>query len=159
MSEVLLKRCTIKDKEFVEKVLNDPKVRDYATDDRYSGPIDAGSFFDDDGIFVFKYGEYGIIIFKPFNFISYEVHFFLLSEHHSKFPYHYVWVKDGIEWMFKNTKCQKVIGFSIHFFENSERSLLLKEGKLTKAFMKKGKLFDLNIYGASKKDWEETQNG
>ena len=156
----LLRRCSIEDKEFVEKVLNDPGVRPYATDDLYVGYIEANFLLYDKNTVVLRFGDYGIIVYRRFNFATYDQHFYLLGEFHHNFPHHYVWVQEAIDWMFTNTNCLKIIGLTTHDFKHGEDIGFIKEGVITKSHMMKRQLLDLHVYGCCKDIWEKgNKNG
>ncbi len=151
----LLQRCSMGDLEFVNRVINNPKIRPYVSDDGVVGPMDASFMLTGDKYFVFRYGYYGLIIFGPFNFITKQFHIFILPEYQGgKFPYQYRCGIDAINWMFSNTDCKKIVGLTIHDFKSLHKTGLHREGLLTKSHMKDGKLYDLYIFGASKDTWE-----
>jgi hypothetical protein len=149
----LIKRCTLEDKDFVGMVINHPQIRPFLSDDTYVGNLDPEVCLNNDKIVVLKYSSYGLMLFTPFNLVSYEIHFCLLPQYHHNFPYHYQWAIDGINWMFINTECLKILGLTVINFEHSEKAGLIKEGKITKAFMRNGILHDLYIYGACRDGW------
>lgn len=150
-------RCGMEDLDFVDRVLNNPKNREFASDDRFRGPVDVGLLLSIPDVHVLRYGDWGLIIFTPFNAATYEYHMFLRSEVHGKFPYHYVWANDAIEWLFQNTECQKIIGMTIHNFEHADNIGFVREGKFSKSFLKDGKLLDLHLYGACKEGWKRPE--
>jgi RimJ/RimL family protein N-acetyltransferase len=98
---------------------------------------------------VLRYGDAGLLVFTQMNAVTYEIHFYLLPEHRGKFFRKFV--REGIAWMFDNTPCRKVVGMTIQNFDAiCGDAGMVREGCFARAFLKDGRLYDMNLYGVCK---------
>lgn len=93
-------------------------------------------------------GKEGLIIYSPLNYITYETHWCILPKYRGKSA---SFIKETIEWMFKNTVCRKIEG---RIPENNRRAYLhakrigfYDEGISKNSFMKDGEIYNMNILG------------
>jgi len=137
------------DKIVISEILNNPKVRDWLTDD--NSPVDYEAIIHPQIIYLMNDAKTGVIRVDPMNSISCSVHIATLPElwgHGSQFA------KEAIEWGFKNTLYQKVVAM-IPAYNEKTLSLVKKlgfiqEGILRKAFLKRWVLHDMIIFGLNK---------
>lgn len=142
------------DECFINHCLTHPAVWRVGTDDVLSNVNPKLFFTQIDGVLYIKAGEYGILIGRPVNYISFEVHVALLPEARGKAV---DICKGAMQWLFsKSTRPLRLIA-SIPEYNKLAIRLARKVGmefiginKLS--FQKDGKLFDQHLFGISKGD-------
>lgn len=142
------------DVDYIKSCVTHPKIWDHSVDDggtrinEYTPPIDECVYW----LKAVENGkQYGVFLLHPHNSICYEVHTCLLPE---------IWGRTiecthaGIEWMFKNTSCRRIITsvpkYNKLALRLAKKSGLKEYGINTKSYLKNGILHDLIILGISK---------
>jgi RimJ/RimL family protein N-acetyltransferase len=143
------------DMDAVRQILAHPSVWPHIHDDGATKPAP----IDVDGVYWLMVDDGdigGVFLLHPHNFVTYEVHTCLLPR---------IWGtgsmtagKLALEWIFENTRCQKVI---THVPANNPLALrfarrngLKDEGVNRKSFMKGGVLLDQHVLGITKQEWQ-----
>ena len=141
------------DSEFVTHCLTRPEMWRMGSDDGVIG-INPNLFFAQKSNEIWlKAGEYGVLIFKPTNYISLEFHVALLPKAKGKA----VEISKGaIKWIFENTRYLHVSA-SIPEYNRLAIRLGKKVGMefigINKgSFMKNGELHDQHLFGIQKED-------
>lgn len=142
------------DENFINHCLTHPAAWRMGSDDSLSGANPRLFFAQIDGILYIKAGEYGLLILKPMNYISFDVHVALLPEARGKA----VDICNGaMQWVFEHSARSLRLTASIPEYNKLAIRLAYKIGmefiginKLS--FQKDGKLFDQHLFGISKGD-------
>ena len=148
-------RLSIKDIDFVDMFLNDPEIYKYITDDSTNGRVDALRLFKDESVYVLSPDPNSLFIFHPMSYIIYQGH--MQCKKTDNGEQSWILANEAIEWMFSNTECKKIIGFTPTYCQPAVQ-LALKcgfeiEGYLTKSIMKNKRLCDQVITGLTKDKW------
>lgn len=148
-------RCSIADIDKIRRILTDDSVHVPVYGCRYNPEtcrdvaIDA---FRDDRIIVLMPNDTAVFIFTPYSNEIYTGHSFVIKDGRGKKAIY--GGKSAVKWMFENTGCIKIFGFTPEYAKHTilfNRLLGFKqEGLLTKSLTKDGKLFDQIIFGLSK---------
>lgn len=141
------------DIDLIRKCVTNPIVWRAGTDD---GMIDINPelfFVNPHGKLWLKSGDYGLFMFEPRNYITYEVHTMLFPEARGKS----IDIAIGaIEWIFNNTRCLRITtsvpGYNVLAKRLSIKSGMKLIGNNEKSFLKDGILYDQYLYGISKGD-------
>jgi len=146
-------RLTISDLKFTNDFLNDPSIYPFITDDFNNGIINSEILLNNESVYFLSPDPCSLFIFHPMTTILYQGHMQCRKGLERKPS----WVagREAIDWMFKNTKCKKIMGLTPSYC-GSAVNLAIKcgfkiEGILAKSFFKNGKLFDQVITGLAKK--------
>ena len=141
-------RCV--DKEDISRIINHPKVFKWLSDDLSPSPFVPVV----EDLYIMNEEKTGVIRIDPVNGITCEVHTATLPElwgRSDKF------VKEVITWGFTNTLYQKAITYIPKYnrpaIQIAKRCGMVKEGRITRSFLKKWKLYDMEIYGLQKKEF------
>jgi len=149
---IVIERTT--DAEYIKSCVTHPKIWEHSTDDgglkrdEYT-PIIA------DAVYWLKPIEnnisYGVFFLHPHNFICFEAHTCLLPD---------IWGRSvecglsGIEWMFSNTSCQRIItsvpSYNKLALRFAEKCGFKQYGVNPQSYLKNGKLHDLIMLGISR---------
>jgi RimJ/RimL family protein N-acetyltransferase len=90
----------------------------------------------------------GIVAFIPINSISWNPHIAVLPEYRGKGT---ELMQSGLEWMFKNTECKKVVAFPPSYNKPMirvfEKCGFKQEGFSPNSFMFKGQIYDRLLLG------------
>ena len=141
----MVERAT--DMDAIARILNHPKVYDGISDDLSVFP-----FVPDPSHFcLINEEKTGVVRIDPVNSVTCAVHIAALPELWGRVV---GFVKEGIEWTFKNTLYSKIIGFTP---ENNRSAVALakrcgfkEEGRIVKSFLKHWELHDQIVFGLSK---------
>lgn len=140
------------DKEVIAKVLNHPKVFPFLTDDmspQFYDPVISPHI-----MYLMNEGNTGVVRIDPINGVMCNAHIATTPE---------VWgdavtfVKNALEWGFKNTRYMKVMAmipeFNGHAISLAHKAGFVREGVLKKSFLKNWKLHDQILFGLCKGDY------
>lgn len=138
------------DTKFVTQCLTDPAVWRMGSDDGLAG-VNPGLFFIQNNNEFWLKSEYGVLIGRPVNMVTYDVHVALLP--HARGIAVDV-CKAAIAWMFENTRSMRLVA-SIPEFNRLAIRLANQVGmefigNNKKSFMKNGVLVDQLMFGISK---------
>ena len=147
-------RCGIADIDKVARVLMDDDVIQLTSDDLMKiekGTVKAecANMLQNPAVFIFMPDEDTVFIFNPLNNVMYDVHIAIKKgESRKKAVENLIKVS---KWMVIHTNLKKAITM---IPEYSEKTLKLadalgmkREGKLSSAYLKNGKLHDIIVYG------------
>lgn len=138
------------------KIMTHPQVYGPISDDN-SPPVedfDVGPIIEAPGIYVLRANEHTVFILHPWNTICYEVHTLV---HPDGWGGRSVKAcRAGMEWMFINTLCQKIVTHVPQFnraaMALARRAGMKPEGLNAKSFLKRGILHDQVILGITKQE-------
>lgn len=147
-------RLDMESRGFVNGIMRDPLVYGPISDDLSPLPedFDVGHFLSNPSVYVLQASPFTVFILHPWNSVCYEVHTICHPEG---------WggqtaraCKAGMEWMFVNTNCQKIVTH-VPTFNRAAKALALRagmkpEGLNSKSFLKNGVLYDQVILGITK---------
>jgi hypothetical protein len=150
-------RCSLKHADEITAILTDPGVFNWVTDDHGSNKDAVAGLVRNAlmnvGIYVLMPADGVVMIFTPVNGIMYEIHTAAVVKN----------VRDAARaavcWMIDYTRAEKFITYvsannrTASLF--ARRCGMKKEGTLKKAFKKDGTLYDMELFGTTKKDVEE----
>jgi len=110
-------------------------------------------FFQNEFYHVLMPNKFTAILIYPLNFITYDFHVSVLKEGRGQLAVDAV-KKALAEYIFKKTPCRKIIIFvpdfnksMIRFAHNIGAKI---EGVIKNSFLKRGKLYDMQLFGLSK---------
>lgn len=141
-----------RDQEFIKYCLTHPYVWRNTIDDALIG-VDPELFFPPmNGVVYVKAGDFGLLIGKPVNYITYDVHIALMPQARGMAK---DICKNAIQWIFGNTERQLRLMASIPSFNVKTIKLAGDVGMEfiginKKSFMVNGVLFDQHLFGISK---------
>jgi len=149
-------RCSPADLADVDRILKDDSVFPYITDDGGMGPEEMRSYayqlLDNVKFYILKPRANTIVIFIPSNCITYDVHVAAIQGGGRKHA-----VKDAtaaVMWMLENTEAQKFTTLAPRCNRRAgifaRMCGMVREGTITKAYQKDGKIYDIDIFGADK---------
>jgi len=154
----MIKRCTIDVVEEINEIMTHPDIYPDSIDDGSPRAIDfdVSPSLECEAIYYLAWIEDGVwaglALLKPWNTITYEVHICILPEFRG--PLGVQFGKDGIDWMFRNSKCRKIVAV---LPGTNKRALsfalsvgMKKEGFIKRSFLKNGKMLDQVLLGIEK---------
>jgi hypothetical protein len=149
---------TLKDIDDVLRIISDESCFLSAKDDSDVTPLDITvTILRDPQYLVVKPHEDTLFLFKRVNQVTYEMHVMIV-----KGPARNKGTQSALKaarWLFKETGCKKLISYIPEFHAPSLMYAkvcgLKQEGWLKGAYLKDGKLFDLVVLGATKRDLEK----
>lgn len=149
-------RCTERYVNIVDDILKDPSVYEYIIDD---GSLSVELYTSKELIsnplnYVLLVNYTSVVIFTPLFYGTYITHAASLPVSRGKKMVKYT--KEAFNWMFRNTNCMKIICM-VPFYNYRAKVLsknvgCVEEGIIKKGFLKDSKLYDLYVYGISKKE-------
>lgn len=149
--------CTEKDIHRLNALFGDDSIFPYITDDTFNGErrYNIGEIYiKQPGTVVLSPIPECAFVYQIHNGITYKVHANVLKDKRSLALDA---ATKSLEWMFSNTKCLKVLAFVSPIFENvcrfTEKCGFIKEGIVTKSLLRDGVLYDQNVYGLTKEDY------
>ena len=155
-------RYGIKDIEAVERIFKDPEIYERISDDGSPDLVD----FDikpalEHELFYFLSPHPDMVFqYSPLNAIMFEVHANVLKESRNLALPKAI---ETVEYMFENTDCEKIVAYTPDKFKDVLAFCLkvgfLKEGFLTKAYLKNGEIYDINVMGLRKGELCQQQSG
>lgn len=140
------------DYEYIKYCLTHPYVWKNSHDDALIG-VDPELYFPPmSGIFYLKAGEFGLLLGKPVNFITYDVHIALLPSARGNAR---EICKGAMQWMFDNTDrplrlISSIPSFNIKTIKLAGDIGMEFIGINKKSFLCDGVLFDQHLFGISK---------
>jgi hypothetical protein len=143
------------DEAFIHRCLTDPVLWRLGKDDALAG-VNPRLFFApvDGSVLYVKAGEYGLLIGRPVNCISLDVHIALLQEAKGKAV---DICKGAINWVFENS--QKPLRITASIPEYNKLAIRLAQkvgmefiGVNRKSFLREGVLYDQHLFGISEED-------
>lgn len=149
-------RCEEKHIELVDEILKDDSVFDMISDD---GTSQKDTFTYEEVIlnrinYVLLIDYVALVIFHPFCQGTYFVHVACLPKCRGKEMVKYSIA--ALQYIFNNTDCVKIIAtipsYNVGVYALSLKAGMKKEGRITKAWRKDGKSFDLIVLGLRKED-------
>lgn len=155
----MIKRCTIKDVEQVNRVMRHPSVYPDSIDDGCSpdaNTFDAGPLLESAGMYFLGWcvdaAWAGLWMLKPWNSTTYEIHTCILPPYRGQAAIHAA--KDAGRWMFENTECRKIVTLVPEDNRPAMAYALAggmeKEGVIKNSILKDGDLLDQTILGIGK---------
>lgn len=144
----------IVDVELIRATITHPKVYGPASDDGSPSPDHCLPLVDESRYYLaaFDGDKYrGLLLFCQQNAICFDIHCALLPSAWGKTG---MYVREAIEWMFKNSSCMRVVA-SVPTCNPLAGKLAMKSGFIQfgineKSFMKNGQLYDQILFGVSK---------
>jgi len=155
-------RCTIDDREKIQRVLEHPDVFKWMADD-YANLGDVSRAVEvfltsPKSIYVLMPVEGLVRIFIARSTTTYEGHGFAIPEIRGA-QATTNGIIDGLQWMFKNTEAKKIFAF---IPDDNKRAIRFAhkvgyktEGVLTKSLVRDGKLYDQILVGVTKEEFSE----
>lgn len=145
-------RCTTEHQNEVERVLMDGDVFPFIIDDIYCGYHQIHETLSDPDIYVLMPNSEACFLFLPMVSVTYDSHVAVLPK--SRGPQAVESGKQAIEWMWDNSPARKIVANVPENRDDVVRYVLRvgfkKEGTMTEAFLKDGKLRDLIMFGINK---------
>ena len=146
-----------RDKKALAKIFNHPKVKDYLSDDLtpdgYYVPVLHEAI-----IYLMDDSKKGAVRIDPMNGICCMAH---ISTTPAMWGNASEFAKLSMAWVFKHTRYMKIVGMIPAYNDKTiglaNKIGMIKEGVVTKAFLKNFVLHDLHIYGVEKHT-EDTEN-
>lgn len=146
----------------MSSVLLDDSVWPYITDDFFPLTMKdkmAEMFLKNPNVYVLAPNRHSVFVLTPRNGICYEGHVNILPPGRGRQAVKAE--KRVIGWMFANTSCAKILGFTPaayrHVILFHQLCGMKREGCSRKSFMKNGILYDEIITGITKEDWSWPQ--
>jgi len=137
------------DPAIISRIVNNTKVSDWVSDDH--SPQPHLPVIHPSIIYLVDETECGVIRIDPMNCISCYVH---IATTPKMWGSGHKFVKEAIEWGFKNTKYLKVVAYVPSFNDHTLKLVqdvgFRQEGICRKSFLKNWKLHDQIIFGLSK---------
>lgn len=140
------------DEDFINHCITHPAAWNSGTDDALHGVNPRLFFARIDGILYVKCGDYGLLLGRPVNYISFDVHVALLPKARGKAV---DICKGAMQWLFRQSERPLRLTTSIPEYNKLAIRLAHEVGmefiginKLS--FQKNGKLFDQHLFGISK---------
>ena len=140
-----------RDKKAILKIVNHHKVRKWCVDDL--SPDNYTPNMHESIIYLIDESKTGVVILEPINGMCCQVHIATMPKMWGKA------VDFGIaakEWLFKNTRYQKVVAFVPEFNRLAVRVCkktgFLQEGVIKKSFLRNWELHNLVIFGICKRE-------
>jgi len=156
----MIKRMTIKDRAFADKVIKHQAIYPFCSDDGTppSHEISMAAYLAQPEIACLKPvingKSVGMFVFVPFNAITYEVHAGTLPRFRGQRTLE--GGQEAVAWMFAHTPCRKVVALIPVVNQpalNLARKLgFVREGRLSQSFLLNGKQVDQMIMGINKED-------
>jgi len=150
-------RCSIKDIEAVHNILSDEMIYPHIIDDGCGDDLKykmARLLLENPAVYCLMPNQYTLFIFFQLNYVLYEGHMQVLKNGRGREAVKAG--KDSLKWMFKNTPCEKIIGFTPDYCKEAVmlaiKAGMKREGILTKSWKKDGILYDQIITGVNKGD-------
>ena len=151
-------RCSIEDIDLVSSILTDDSVFPWIIDDGFD-PLTKGKMAEillsNPSIYVLSPNPYSVFVLTPRNAVTYDGHVNVLPAGRGKMAL--LAERAGISWMFENTPCQKIQGWTPahykHVLEYHIRVGFKEEGISRKSWLSGGKLYDEILFGIIKTDW------
>lgn len=145
------------DAHLIESLLHHPGILDFVSDDgELTVPLHPLIYYFIPTIEVSQDGSFenrpiGCMAFMPINFIAWNPHLAILPQYRGRGT---EVMQLGIDWMFGNTRCQKIVAnvpeYHVAMRRVFEKCGLQKEGYSPKSVMKRGVLHGRILMGANK---------
>lgn len=156
----MIKRCTVDAVDKINDIMTHPDIYPDCTDDGSPRAMDfdISVSLECESIYHLAWIEDGVwkglALLKPWNTITYETHVCVLPEFRGASAVQFG--KDVIAWMFRNSKCRKIVAV---LPETNKRALsfalsvgMKEEGFIKKSFLKSGKVLNQLLLGIEKGD-------
>ncbi len=149
----MIKRYGIKDIKAVERVLKDPEIYERISDDGSPDidEFDISPLLQSDLFYFLAPHPDMVFWYSPVNHVMFELHVNVLKESREKALGLGL---ETIKYMFRETNCKKLIACIPDKFQDvlgfALKGGFEKEGLLTKAYLKDGILYDINVMGLRK---------
>jgi RimJ/RimL family protein N-acetyltransferase len=150
-------RCTIHDLETVTFIMNTPDIRDgFAEDGDGLGQYEF--YLRNNDIYIAKIVHYdnpiGIFSAFPLWKVCYEIQAAVLAPYRGKYAVEAS--RMGIEWGWNNTEARKFVAFiaecNLKSYALARQAGMIREGKIKKAWLKNGRLYDKIVMGICKEE-------
>lgn len=156
-----MKVCTIADIDDVDRVLKHPSVYDCISDD-FSPKVSDFTMKNalNSNCHVIMPNSETVFIFIPHNGITYDIHITTTPEGRRNLAVEAL--EMAKEYAFEQIEgCQKLICFIPELYINVSNFAMSngfkKEGTIKESYQKNGKLYDENIYGLRRSEWQQRQ--
>lgn len=156
-------RCSPADMPDIVRILKDDTVFNNVSDDGSNNVDDVYSFalglLDNVSVYVLQPRANTVLFYIPVNSYTYDIHIAVIKGGGRKHA-----IADAFKtiiWMLDNTKAKKFIAnapvcnkAALRFAINSG---MVKEGCITSAYRKGGKMYDIHVYGATEAQIRDKQ--
>jgi hypothetical protein len=154
-----MKRCSPADIEEVTRIMTHESVFDLVSDDGVAGKENFEKYVTAQlhsvAVYTLMPGPGMIIIYSPINYVTYDIHIAAVKGETGR-EFALKNTLDTALWMADNTPIEKYMVTVPTLYPNvanfCKALQLVKEGHLTKAYLKDGTLYDIEIYGIQRPD-------